>query len=548
MSENNRAVPLLDVRDLNIRLAGRTLVHDVSFQLASGERCALVGESGSGKTLTAQAIMRLIDLQFAAHSQVLWQGKTDLLRLPEAQMRERRGRDIAMIFQEPMTALNPLWSIGRQISESIVLHQGLSPKQAWAQALTLLARTGVDEPERRARAYPHMLSGGQRQRAMIAMALACKPKLLLADEPTTALDANLRLGIIDLLLQLQREEGMAVLLISHDLHLVQRFAERMLVMQQGRLVEQGPTAQLLPQPQHAYTQMLVASRALALQVPVPAQAPVVLQAQHLRLSYPKRARWWQKAVMHPVLHDVDLNLRQGETLGLVGESGSGKTSLGLGLLRLNEAQGEVCLLGQHWQRLSQRQLRPMRRMAQVVFQDPLSSLSPRLTVGQLLGEGLQWHEPTESPALRLQRVQEALQAVGLDPAWVERYPHEFSGGQRQRIAIARALVLRPQILLLDEPTSALDVSNQLQVLQLLAQLQQNLGLSYVLISHDWQVIAAMAHRVLVLQQGQVVEQGSTHQVMTQPAHPYTRSLLQAFGVPLASEPEQPSLPQASPQA
>ena len=555
---------LLDVRNLRVSFGRKTVVQDVSFAISPGEKLALVGESGSGKTLTALSLLRLLD-GAALQGRALFAGRDgqarDLLALPERQMRALRGDEIAMIFQEPMTALNPLMTIGAQVAEALRLKRGLSAGRAAQEAVELLAKTGIAEPQRRARAFAHQLSGGQRQRAMIAMALACQPRLLLADEPTTALDVSLRGQILDLLESLRRENGMAVLMITHDLNLVRRFADRVAVMQQGRLVEQGSAAALFAAPQHPYTQKLLASRPVRDVDESPAgdaaQAPA-LAAQHVRVTYPAPLpglRGWFKKGQFVAVHDASFCLPAGRTLGVIGESGSGKSTLAQAALGLLPFTGELRVAGRPWQRRT-RADRPLRRVAQVVFQDPFSSLSPRMTVEEIVGEGLLVHAPHLSAAERAARVRQALADVGLQDSGQEggqdgkeesgpqaaqatpdsasrfahllgRYPHEFSGGQRQRIALARALIVEPQLLVLDEPTSALDVTVQKQVIALLQKLQRERRLAYLLITHDVDVVRALAHDVLVLKDGQAVETGPALQVLEKPQHPYTQKLLAA---------------------
>lgn len=535
MQPDQNPQPLLSVRDLKVRFGSKQVVHGVSFDVRAGEKLALVGESGSGKTVTALSLLRLVG-EAQLSGQALFDGR-DLLALTEREMRGVRGGDIAMIFQEPMTALNPLMTVGAQVAEVLQLKQALSSQQAWAQAVELLAATGIPEPQRRAQSYPHQLSGGQRQRAMIAMALASRPKLLLADEPTTALDVTLRMQMLELLGDLQRQTGMALLLITHDLHLVRRFADRAVVMEHGVLVEQGPVAQLFEHPQHPYTEKLLHSQPEREVLAVDAAAPVVVQAQQLRVGYPvplPGIKGWFSKGEFVAVQGVDVCLRQGQTLGVVGESGSGKSTLAQAILGLLPSQGELQITGQCWQQPAMRNTpanQALRRMVQVVFQDPFSSLSPRMTVEEIVGEGLRVHAPDISEEGRRAQVRDVLMSVGLSeqqfPGLLQRYPHEFSGGQRQRLAVARALILRPKVLVLDEPTSALDVTIQKQVLQLLQRLQRELGLSYLLITHDMDVIRAMAHEVMVMKNGQVVEAGSVEQVLQQPAHPYTQQLVQA---------------------
>ncbi len=528
---------LLEVRDLSVRFGTKEVVRGVNFDIAPGEKLALVGESGSGKTITALSLLRLAG-DAVVQGRAVFEGR-DLLALSEREMRGVRGGDIAMIFQEPMTALNPLMTVGRQISEVLELKQALTQAQSWQAAIELIASTGIPEPARRATAFPHQLSGGQRQRAMIAMALASRPKLLLADEPTTALDVTLRGQILELLADLQRQTGMAVLLITHDLNLVRRFADRVAVMEQGVLVEQGPVAGIFQAPQHAYTRRLIASQPKrdVVEGEPDANATPVLRAKNLSVSYPTPlpgVRGWFKKGEFIAVHGADLCLLPGRTLGVVGESGSGKSTLAQALLGLLPYQGSVEVVGSTWQAPAARNTQPnqrLRRQIQVVFQDPFSSLSPRLTVEEIAGEGLRVHEPGLPLPERRRRVEAALAEVGLTqaqfPGLLARYPHEFSGGQRQRLAIARALIVQPTVLVLDEPTSALDVTIQQQVLALLQRLQRERGLAYVLITHDVDVVRAMAHDVLVMKDGFIVEAGSVSQVLNAPREGYTQALVAA---------------------
>ncbi len=517
---------LLQIENLRVAFGDAAVVEDVSFSIAAGEKLALVGESGSGKTVTALSVLRL-NQDARYDGRILLDG-TDILQQPEARLRAVRGKDVAMIFQEPMTALNPLFTIGNQIAEVLMLHEGLSTKAAARRTVDLLEKTGIPEPARRALAYPHQLSGGQRQRAMIAMALACKPKLLIADEPTTALDVTIQVQILELLDQLQREENMAVLMITHDLNLVRHFADRVGVMERGRLLELAPAAELFAAPKQSYTRQLLASHPQRMVNRVAPDAPLLLAAERVRCSFSIKQGWLARRQFVAV-DDVDLELKRGETLGIVGESGSGKSTLGLALLRLSTAavSGRVRFHGQDLGGMPGAVLRPLRGRMQVVFQDPFASLSPRRTIEQIVGEGLEIHRPQLQRNQRREAVAAALEEVGLTAAMMTRYPHEFSGGQRQRIAIARALALKPEWLLLDEPTSSLDVSVQLQVLQLLAELQRKHQMAYVFISHDLAVIRAMAHRVMVMKDGKVVESGDTETVLANPARPYTRRLLAA---------------------
>ncbi len=536
---NSQSAPLLAVKGLRISFAGQAVVHDIDFYINAGEKLALVGESGSGKTVTALSLLRLVQ-NAELHGQALFQGQ-DLLSMPERALRGLRGQAISMIFQEPMTALNPLLTIGAQIAEVLELKQGLSRPQAAQKAIELIAETGIYEPERRIKAYPHQLSGGQRQRAMIAMALACQPQLLLADEPTTALDVTLRGQILDLLARLQKKNGMAVLMITHDLNLVRRFADRVIVMENGRIVEQGTVSDVFECPQHSYTRRLINSKPTRdlTETALMTGEPAVMQARALRVSYPTSLpgfKGWFSQGTFVAVQGADFDVQPGRTLGIMGESGSGKSTLALAALGLLPFKGMLQVMGQAWG-LSATHNQAMRRRVQVVFQDPFSSLSPRLTVEEILGEGLVVHEPGLSLFERRQRVEKVLLDVGMGldmnqtqrDNLLQRYPHEFSGGQRQRLAIARALIVNPLILVLDEPTSALDVTIQKQVLQLLQRLQREHSLSYLLITHDVEVIQAMAHDVMVMKDGRVVESGSAVGVLENPKHNYTRALLTAAG-------------------
>ncbi|MGN8077904.1 dipeptide ABC transporter ATP-binding protein [Variovorax sp. 22077] len=536
--------PLLEVEDLRVAFGGKEVVHGIDFRMAAGEKLALVGESGSGKTVTALSLLRLVQNAELSGSARLFgngqkeqkqHGPRDLLTIPERQLRGIRGKEIAMIFQEPMTALNALYTVGDQIAEVLELHEGLSKREAQAAAVQLLADTGIPEPARRARAFPHQLSGGQRQRAMIAMALACKPRLLLADEPTTALDVTVRAQILDLLADLQRKHGMAVLLITHDLNLVRRFADRVVVMESGHIVEHGPVASVFEAPQHPYTRKLIDShpeRDVAA-VAVNAGAAPLIEASALRVTYPVPkpgfAGWFGKGEFVAV-QGADFRIAPGETLGVVGESGSGKSTLALAALGLLKHKGALTVAGKGWA-VDRASDLGLRRVMQVVFQDPFSSLSPRMTVEQIVGEGLRVHAPELGVEARRTRALAALADVGLTeaqfPSLLERYPHEFSGGQRQRLAIARALIVDPRLLVLDEPTSALDVTIQKQVLGLLQRLQRERGLSYLLITHDVEVIRAMAHNVIVMKDGAILETGPVERVLDVPEHPYTKKLVAA---------------------
>jgi microcin C transport system ATP-binding protein len=523
---------LLTVSNLNIHFGARRVVEEASFNIEAGQKLALVGESGSGKSVTALSILRLVE-SASLSGEISFEGR-DVLTMSPDELRALRGSKIAMIFQEPMTALNPVMTVGDQIVESIQLHKGLNRNDARSQAIAALKRVGVSEPERRVGSYPHQLSGGQRQRVMIAMALACEPKLLIADEPTTALDVTIRRQILDLLDQLRRETGMAILIITHDLNLVRRFADRVAVMEHGVLVEQGTTDEVMNNPQHAYTRKLIDSRP---QRAVGAAGEgCALEAQGVQVDYPVSRpgfRGWFSKGRFTAVQALSFKLAPGETMGVIGESGSGKTSLALALLDLTPSSGDILVNGSNWKGLDRQQKRDLRRRLQVVFQDPLSSLSPRLTIEQIVGEGLEIHEKQLTLAQRRERILSALQDVGLSEngliePLLTRYPHEFSGGQRQRIAIARALIVRPTVVVLDEPTSALDVTIQQQVLQLLAELQRKYGLSYVLVTHDIEVVRAMAHRVMVMKDSCVVETGTLERVLNAPESDYTRELLNAM--------------------
>jgi len=529
--------PLLQVRDLRVAFGAKEVVHGVSFEIRAGEKFALVGESGSGKTVSALSLLRLTG-EAKISGQAFLDGR-DLLQLSERDLRGVRGSSVAMIFQEPMSALNPLMAVGAQVAEVLMLKQGLSKAQSARAAIELFAATGIPEPERRAGSFPHQLSGGQRQRAMIAMALASRPKLLLADEPTTALDVSLRGQILELLADLQRQSGMAMLLITHDLLMVRRFADRVAVMEQGHLVEHGETARIFEAPEHAYTRRLIAStpRRDVAEEAVATDAPVAALAESLRVSYPvplPGVRGWFRKGEFVAVKRASFRLCAGRTLGVVGESGSGKSTLAQALLGLLPSTGGLQVAGQRWQQPAQHNSahnRQLRQRVQVVFQDPFSSLSPRLTVQEIVGEGLRVHSPGLAEAERRARVLAMLTEVGLTeaqfPGLLARYPHEFSGGQRQRLAVARALILEPGVLVLDEPTSALDVTIQQQVLQLLQRLQKERGLAYLLITHDMAVVRAMAHEVLVMKDGEVLEAGDVRQVLDAPRHPYTRRLVEA---------------------
>jgi microcin C transport system ATP-binding protein len=534
---------LIEVRGLAVEFRSgqqaQRVVEDVSFDIRRGETLALVGESGSGKSVTAHSILRLLPYPLASHpaGEIIYAGR-DLLKTDEKHMRAIRGDRIAMVFQEPMTSLNPLHTVGRQINEVLQIHKGLREKAATARTLELLELVGIPDPKKRLRAYPHELSGGQRQRVVIAMALANEPELLIADEPTTALDVTVQLKILELLKELQARLGMALLLISHDLNLVRRIAHRVCVMQRGRVVEEAACEELFRAPQHPYTRELLAAEPSGGPVAAEPAAPLI-EVKDLRVWFPIKKGLLRRTVDHVKAVDgVTFSLPQGQTLGIVGESGSGKSTLGLAILRLLGSQGEIRFKEQSLGTMSQRDVRPLRRQMQVVFQDPFGSLSPRMSVGQIIGEGLSIHG-MGTAAEQEQAIIEALKEVGLDPDSRHRYPHEFSGGQRQRIAIARALVLKPELILLDEPTSALDRTVQRQVVELLRSLQAKYNLTYLFISHDLAVVKALSHQMMVVKQGKVVEQGMAEEIFAAPQHPYTQQLLEsAFMVPVGEQPEE----------
>jgi microcin C transport system ATP-binding protein len=524
---------LLEVNDLKIafRQDGRMVqaVRGVGFTVEAGETVALVGESGSGKSVTALSTVKLLPGSATVEGSVTFEGR-ELIGASEADLRRVRGNEISFIFQEPMTSLNPLHTIERQITESLALHQGLRGAAARARVLDLLAKVGIREAESRLGAYPHQLSGGQRQRVMIAMALANGPKLLIADEPTTALDVTIQAQILELLADLKRQEGLSMLFITHDLNIVRRIADRVCVMQAGEIVEQGVTGAIFANPQHPYTQKLLAAEATGVPGPVPDGAPVVVETEDLRVWFPITRGFLRKTVGHvKAVNAATLTVRAGETLGIVGESGSGKTTLALAILRLLPSTGRVAFLGRDLRGVTGGDLRHLRRDLQVVFQDPYGSLSPRMTAEQIIAEGLGVHG-VEKGRDRREMVAEIMAEVGLDPATMGRYPHEFSGGQRQRIAIARAMILRPKLVVLDEPTSALDMTVQVQIVDLLRELQRKWGLAYIFISHDLRVIRALSHRVMVMQAGDVVEDGVAAEVFANPNSDYTRTLMKAaFG-------------------
>jgi microcin C transport system ATP-binding protein len=530
------AAKLLEVADLDVTFAARAgnaaveAVKGVSFTLDRGETLALVGESGSGKSVTALSILQLLPYPTARHgrrSSVRFAGD-ELVGAAPDRLRRVRGDRIAMVFQEPMTSLNPLHTLERQIAEILLIHRHMSAAQARERTIELLQLVGLPNAENRLGAYPHQLSGGQRQRVMIAMAIANEPDILIADEPTTALDVTIQAHILQLLRDLRDRFGMALLLITHDLTIVRKMADAVCIMTQGEIVESGPTAEIFGRPRHPYTQRLLAAEPRGRARPVDPAAPELLAADHVKVWFPLRRGLLRRVRGHiKAVDGVSLSLRRGATLGVVGESGSGKTTLGLALLRLTEAEGEIRFEGGDIAHLTQRRLRPLRREMQIVFQDPFSSLSPRMSVAQIVEEGIKVHRLAATAAERQHLIETALAEVGLEPGAAQRYPHEFSGGQRQRIAIARALVLKPRFLVLDEPTSALDMSVQAQIVELLRDLQIRHGLGYLFISHDLRVVRALAHDILVMKDGVIVEAGPTERVMTAPEHPYTRALMAA---------------------
>ncbi|ABQ38934.1 ABC transporter ATP-binding protein [Bradyrhizobium sp. BTAi1] len=525
--------PLLSVSDLSVAFhqQGRatTAVDHVSFDIKRGECVALVGESGSGKSVSALSVLKLLPYPVASHpsGSIRFKGR-DLLPLSEGEMREIRGSDISIIFQEPMTSLNPLHTIERQISEILQLHQPISNSAARKRVLELLTQVGIPEPETRLGSYPHQLSGGQRQRVMIAMALANEPDLLIADEPTTALDVTVQAQILALLADIRARLGMSLLFITHDLGIVRRIADRVCVMNGGKIVEQGPVEQVFTAPAHPYTKALLAAEPKPDPAPPRPNEPVVMQAKDLKVWFPIKRGLFRSTVGHiKAVDGVSVAVRKGETLGVVGESGSGKTTLGLALLRLISSDGPIVFLGKEIQGLSFKDVRPFRRDMQIVFQDPFGSLSPRMSVGDIIAEGISVHQPRLSEEEREAKVIKALNEVGLDPATRFRYPHEFSGGQRQRISVARAVVLEPSFVVLDEPTSALDMLFQAQMVALLRDLQRKLDLTYMFISHDLRVVASLASHLIVMRHGKVVEEGPAVDLFKAPKTDYTRALFAA---------------------
>ncbi len=524
---------LLSVQDLSVAFAqgGKlsTAVDHISFDIAKGETLALVGESGSGKSVSALSVLKLLPYPSASHpsGKILFEG-ADLLAMNEKALRRVRGNKITMIFQEPMTSLNPLHTIEQQIGEILKLHQAMGDKAAQARTLELLTEVGIRDPQKRLDAYPHQLSGGQRQRVMIAMALANEPELLIADEPTTALDVTVQAQILELLAKLKARKGMSMLFITHDLGIVRKIADRVCVMTKGKIVESGPTREIFANPQHAYTKHLLAAEPKGKPPAANADAKAVMTGKDVKVWFPIRRGFFRRTVDHVKAVDgIDVTVRAGQTLGVVGESGSGKTTLGLALARMISSTGTIQFDGRDINQLSFSDMRPLRSELQIVFQDPFGSLSPRMSISEIIEEGLKIHEPRLSPDDRDDRVVAVLKEVGLDPDTRNRYPHEFSGGQRQRVAIARAMVLNPRFVMLDEPTSALDMSVQAQVVDLLRNLQAKHQLAYLFISHDLKVIRALANDVIVMRNGQVVEAGPSEQIFERPQTDYTRALISA---------------------
>jgi microcin C transport system ATP-binding protein len=521
--------PLLTIRDLDVCFRDKPVVQGVNLDIVKGETLALVGESGSGKSVTALSILQLLPYPTASHPRGSIRFlDQELVGASYAELRQVRGDRISMIFQEPMTSLNPLHTIEKQIGEMLYLHRGMNIAQARARIIELLELVGLPKAKDRLQAYPHELSGGQRQRVMIAMALANEPDLLIADEPTTALDVTIQAQILALLKDLQQKLGMAMLMITHDLGIVRRVAHRVAVMQDGRLVEHGDTDRVFEQPQHPYTQSLLAAEPAGRKPRVDDSAPIILRADKVKVWFPITSGFFKRTVDHvKAVDEIDLQVRRGQTIGIVGESGSGKTTLGLALLRLQNSEGAITFNDQDLRALRRNQLRAWRREVQIVFQDPYGSLSPRMSVGQIIGEGLSVHNICPDPAAREQLIIDALQEVGLDPDSRHRYPHEFSGGQRQRISIARAMILKPSLVVLDEPTSALDRTVQSQIIDLLRDMQARHDLTYLFISHDLAVVRAMSDEILVMKNGRVVERGPTEQIVSNPQQPYTRELMAA---------------------
>lgn len=526
------APPILSVHDLSVQFGhGEEAVlaaDKVSFVLRRGKMHALVGESGSGKSVCALSILKLL-APWAHHptGEIRFDNQ-DMLRLTSQKLTQIRGDRISMIFQEPMTSLNPLHRVGKQISEAMRAHQPVREAQATQKMLEILGQVGIDNPERLAKAYPHQLSGGQRQRIMIAMALINDPDILIADEPTTALDVTIQKQIVQLLKKQQAQRQLSILFITHDLGLVRSFADDVSVMKKGKIVEQGPVADIMAKPQHHDTKKLIFARPQRMLMPIQADAQTLIKGRNIKVWFPQKSGFLRRAKSYIRAVDfIDVTVKKGETLGIVGESGSGKTTLGLALARLIPSQGDISFMGENITGQSLTQMRPLRKKIQMVFQDPFGSLSPRLTVHQIVAEGLEIHQPLLSADQIAQKVDQMLEQVGLKPEWARRYPHEFSGGQRQRIAIARAMILQPDLVIMDEPTSALDRTIQMQIVNILLQLQQHRQISYIFISHDLSIVQLLAHRVMVVKKGKVVEQGLTEQIFENPQHDYTKQLMDA---------------------
>lgn len=531
-TDTNKPTPLVSVRNLSIAFANgdalNTVVKNVSFDAYKGKTLALVGESGSGKSVSSNAIIKLLPKHSARYTsgEILYKGE-NLLDASEQKLRGIRGNHIGMIFQEPMTSLNPLHSVGRQVEEVLQLHQGLTNKQCRERCIELLSLVGIPEPERRIEAYPHELSGGQKQRVMIAMALANEPEVLIADEPTTALDVTVQKQVLELIAELQKKLGMAVILISHDLNVVRQYADNVVVMRDGRVVEAGDADTIFNAPSHEYTRSLIDSEPKGSPRPVPENAKALLSTKNLQIDFTIKKSFVGKVLQSfKAVDDISFSVREGETLGIVGESGSGKTTTGLAILKLLQSNGSVEFDGNEINKLNQSEFRPLRKEIQIVFQDPFGSLSPRMSVGQIIAEGVDIHGLASADD-REQLIIDALNEVELDPEFRHRYPHEFSGGQRQRIAIARALILKPKLIILDEPTSALDRSIQVQVIDLLRRIQDKHNIAYVFISHDLAVVRALSHQVLVLKDGKIIEKNNCEALFSQPQTQYTKQLLDA---------------------
>ncbi len=539
---NNTSEPLLSVEYLSVSFttSGVTTpaVEKISFHIDKGETVALVGESGSGKSVSALSILKLLPYPSASHpsGKIFFKGQ-DLLNTSEDELRKVRGNDVTMIFQEPMTSLNPLHTIERQIGEILTIHRGMSEAQAQKRTLELLNQVGIREPEKRLGAYPHQMSGGQRQRVMIAMSLANEPELLIADEPTTALDVTVQAQILELLGEMKKERGLSMLFITHDLGIVRKIADRVCVMTNGKIVEHGPTKEIFNNPQHEYTKHLLAAEPKGNPPKSDPKSPIIIEGEDMKVWFPIKQGFMRKTVDHVKAVDgIDLKLRAGQTLGVVGESGSGKTTLGLALTRMISSKGRISFVGKDIDAYSFNEMKPLRGDMQIVFQDPYGSLSPRMSVAEIVAEGMKIHMPHMSANEVDDTVAGVLQEVGLDPATRHRYPHEFSGGQRQRMAIARAMVLEPKFVMLDEPTSALDMSVQAQVVELLLRLQEERNLAYLFISHDLKVVRALANDVMVMRLGKVVEQGPSKQIFDNPKTEYTKALMAAaFNLEVTAE-------------